>query len=72
MYREACAITDQESTILTGGRDTLNVVARYNLQVSNNEYTHYPHYYLSRQPICHFIWFYHKLVAIGFMLCIKL
>ena len=33
MYRHACAIADKDSTIITGGVDTMQVVARYNLQV---------------------------------------
>ena len=40
MYRGACAITDQDTTIITGGEDTRKVVARYNLKVSNIEYSH--------------------------------
>ena len=35
MFRFACAVTDEDedSIIITGGTDTMKVVARYNLQV---------------------------------------
>ena len=33
LYRNACAIADKDSTIITGGMQTMKVVARYNLQV---------------------------------------
>ena len=33
MCRYHCAIDDKDSTIITGGVETMKVVARYNLQV---------------------------------------
>ena len=44
--RAACAIQDYESTIITGGHETMDVVARYNLQVKK--------FKLYNQNICNF------------------